>query len=46
VSTGEQIISAFVSSFFEVFVAVFLGAFNAVLLPILQGIPALFGLGA
>ncbi len=43
-STGDQIISALVSSFFDVFVAIVLGAFNAVALPILQAIPAIFGI--
>ncbi|MCB9851969.1 MAG: hypothetical protein H6819_02645 [Phycisphaerales bacterium] len=45
-STGDQIVSALVSSFFDVFVAVVLGAFEAVLLPILQAIPGIFGIGA
>lgn len=45
-STGDQIISTLVSSFFDVFVAVVLGAFNAVLIPILQAIPGWFGIGA
>lgn len=45
-STGDQVISALVSSFFDVFVAVVLGAFNAVVLPVLQAIPGLLGIGA
>lgn len=43
-STGDQIISTLVSSLFDIFVAVILGSFNAVVLPILQSIPGLFGI--
>lgn len=44
-SPGDQIIAAFISSFFDVFVAVLLGAFEAVVVPILNAVPALFGIG-
>ncbi|HPF41128.1 MAG TPA: hypothetical protein P5081_18010 [Phycisphaerae bacterium] len=44
-SPGDQIIAAFISSFFDVFVAVLLGAFEAVVVPILGALPGVFGIG-
>ncbi|MCB9854122.1 MAG: hypothetical protein H6818_00435 [Phycisphaerales bacterium] len=44
-SPGDQFIAALISSFFDVFVAVMLGAFNAVIVPILEALPGIFGIG-
>ncbi|HPF37748.1 MAG TPA: hypothetical protein P5081_22170 [Phycisphaerae bacterium] len=45
-STGDQFVAALISSMFDVFTAVLLGAFNAVVLPILQAVPGFFGISA
>jgi hypothetical protein len=45
-STGDQFISALVSSFFDIVVAVMLGVFNAVVLPLLQAIPGMLGISS
>ncbi len=37
-STGDQFIAALISSVFDILVAVMLGAFNSILLPLLQSI--------
>lgn len=45
-SPGDQFIAALISSLFDVFVAVVLGAFEAVIVPILEALPGIFGIGA
>lgn len=40
----QDFVEALIESVFDIFVAVVLGVFNAVLLPVLEAIPGLFGI--